>query len=242
MVNSTHETLRGSRIIQQAFVDTGTPPMTHGTSIASLLVGEFREFQGLLPGATLYSAAVFTQHHSGSIKARADSLAAALNWLVKQQVPAINMNLVGSPNALLQVAVRKTLEQGHAIIAAVGNDGPAAPLLYPAAYPGVIAVTAVDTNQHIYRRANRGQHVDFSAPGVKVRAADPRGGYGTFSGTSYAAPVVSALLARRLKVPDVTHQQHVIAQLQQQATDMGASGRDPVFGYGLISGAQHVTQ
>ncbi len=240
-VDTAHETLRGRRIIQQSFVDGDNPPMAHGTSIASLLVGKSGDFQGLLPGATLYSAVVFSQHLSGSVKASADSLAAALNWLVKQRVSVINMSLAGPPNALLQVAVRETLQRGHAVIAAVGNDGPAAPPLYPAAYAGVIAVTAVDNQQRIYRRANRGRHVDFAAPGVKIRAADPRGGYATFSGTSYAAPVVSALLAQRLETPDLARQRQVLAQLQQQAVDLGADGRDPVFGYGLIGEAQHAT-
>jgi len=240
-VDTAHETLRGSRIIHQIFVDADHLPMVHGTSIASLLVGEADDFRGMLPGATLYSAAVFTQSLSGGVKASADSLASALNWLVKQQVAVINMSLAGPSNVLLQVAVRKTLERGHTIVSAVGNDGPAAPPLYPAAYPGVIAITAVDANRYVYRRANRGKHVDFSAIGVNVRAADQRGGYGTFSGTSYAAPVISALLAARLGTPDVTRQQHVFAQLQQQAMDMGAVGRDPVFGYGLLGEAQYVS-
>jgi len=240
-VDTAHETLRGSRIIHQIFVDADHLPMVHGTSIASLLVGEADDFRGMLPGATLYSAAVFTQSLSGGVKASADSLASALNWLVKQQVAVINMSLAGPSNVLLQVAVRKTLERGHTIVSAVGNDGPAAPPLYPAAYPGVIAITAVDANRYVYRRANRGKHVDFSAIGVNVRAADQRGGYGTFSGTSYAAPVISALLAARLGTPDVTRQQDVFAQLKQQAMDMGTVGRDPVFGYGLLGEAQYVS-
>jgi len=241
-VDTKHEALRDSHIVRQRFVDSDTLPMAHGTSIASLLVGNSTALHGLLPDATLYSAAVFTQSFSRNIQASADSLAAALNWLVKEHVPVINMSLAGPPNVLLQITIRKTLEKGHAIVAAVGNDGPAAPPLYPAAYPGVIAVTAVDARRHVYRRANRGKYVDFSAPGVKVLAADQRGGYGTFSGTSYAAPVISALLARQLRAPDRMRQQHAFAQLQQQTIDIGSAGRDPVFGYGLLGEALYAKQ
>jgi len=234
-VDVAHQALRNSRVISQRFVDDKRLPMVHGTSIASLLVGESNDFQGLLPGAQLYSAAVFTQYSEGQVSASADSLAAALNWLVKEEVAVINMSLAGPPNALLEMAVGKSLGLGHMIVAAVGNDGPAAPPLYPAAYPGVVAVTAVDAKQRIYRRANRGDYVDFSAAGVNVRAADQGNSMSLFSGTSYAVPVVSAILARRLLAADTVQQQALLAQLRQQAADIGVAGRDSVFGYGLLS-------
>ncbi|MBK6454031.1 MAG: hypothetical protein IPF84_16605 [Proteobacteria bacterium] len=63
---------------------------------------------------------------------------------MQQSVPVINVSLVGPPNVLLQRAIQMALARGHLIVAAVGNDGPSAPPLYPAAYPGVVAVTAVD--------------------------------------------------------------------------------------------------
>jgi len=238
-VATEHRALRNSDVISRRFVDGSALPMVHGTSIASLLVGESKDFQSLLPGATLYSAAVFDRHSSGRISASADSLAAALNWLVKEEVAVINMSLAGPPNVLLEMAVRKSLGLGHGVVAAVGNDGPAAPPLYPAAYPGVVAVTAVDAKQRVYRRANRGDYVDFSALGVNVRAADQQDRVGLFSGTSYAVPVVSAMLARRLIIPDVVQQQAALVQLQQQATDIGLGGRDSIFGYGLLSDSRH---
>ena len=117
------------------------------------------------------------------------------------------------------------------IVAAVGNAGPAAPPLFPAAYDGVAAVTAVDGEHQVYRRANRGDHVDFSAPGVDVLAATPGGGYATVSGTSFAAPFVTALIATReatqLSGVDVE------IELQREAMDLGREGFDPVYGYGL---------
>ena len=81
------------------------------------------------------------------------------------------------------------------MVAAVGNDGPAAPPQYPASYPGVIAVTGVDAKDRALREAGRAAHLDFAAPGADLAAALPGKGYTSVRGTSFAAPLVSARLA-----------------------------------------------
>src|SRR3546814_15328799 len=80
-------------------------------------------------------------------------------------VPVINVSLVGPPNLLVRTAVTAVQRRGLIVVAAVGNDGPAAAPLYPAAYPGVVAVTGVDSNNRVLSEAGRGPHVDFAAPG-----------------------------------------------------------------------------
>ena len=80
-------------------------------------------------------------------------------------------------------------------MAAVGNDGPAAPPQYPASYPGVIAVTGVDSGDRALREAGRATHLDFAAPGADLVAALPGKGFTPVRGTSFAAPFVAARLA-----------------------------------------------
>src|SRR5207248_11432234 len=106
------------------------------------------------------------------------------------RTPVINISLVGPPNAVLAAAVKAAIGRGLLLVAPVGNDGPAAPPLYPAAYPGVVAVTGVDGRRRVLPEAGRAGHVDFAAPG-EVSAAAPGGGYANARGTSFAAPIVA---------------------------------------------------
>ena len=162
------------------------------------------------------------------------NLVRALNWLVEQKVIVINMSLAGPDNKILALAIQKTIQSGIAITAAAGNEGPAAPPAYPAAYPDVIAVTAVDNAQKIYRWANRGAYIDFAAIGVGVLTARSTGGLGKETGTSMAAPKVTAAVAC---IANGTQQPlpAMLEALKQHVIDLGAPGRDPVFGDGLLN-------
>jgi subtilisin family serine protease len=131
--------------------------------------------------------------------------------------------------------VAALVKRGHLLVAAVGNDGPAAPPLYPASYPGVIGVTAVDARRRILPEAGRGAQVAFAAPGADMVAADMAGGYTAVRGTSFAAPLVAGLLATRLRSPDRKAAQRAVAELAATALDLGEPGRDPVYGYGLVA-------
>jgi subtilisin family serine protease len=128
-------------------------------------------------------------------------VARALNWLAGQGIAVTNISLTGPPNALLAAAVKGFVAGGHVLVAAVGNDGPAAPPNYPAAYPGVISVTSVDAAHHLEVDANRADS-RFAALGVNVRAAHMPRGFAEFTGTSYAAPAVTARFALLLQSPD----------------------------------------
>lgn len=204
------------------------PPGAHGTAVASLLVGRDGRFRGALPGATLYAADV--QCGDGAVDALADALA----WMAKERVPVVNVSLVGPANRTLELVVRALAARGHVIVAAVGNDGPAAPPLYPAAYPQVVGVTGVDNRRRVLPEALQGPQVVFAAPGDVAVASAGRTGYGAARGTSFAVPVVAALIAATLREPDPAAAAHGVEQLVLQATDLGAPGRDMVFGHGLV--------
>ncbi|MEL6279490.1 MAG: S8 family serine peptidase, partial [Pseudomonadota bacterium] len=142
------------------------------------------------------------------------------------------MSLEGPANAALEIGVR-ALARRSAVVAAAGNGGPNASPSYPAAYPEVIAVSAVDQRLRPYRLGTRGAYVELAAPGVDIRSAGPDGGTERWSGTSFAAPFVAAALLRSLRETggDAAAARTLLAQ---DARDIGARGRDPIFGYGLL--------
>lgn len=222
-VDATHPALSGVTLQQRGFV--GAPRAApHGTAVASLLVGRSRGFHAAAPGASLYAADVYGGAASGG---SATAVAAALSWLSGQNVRVVNISLVGPRNALIEAAVRRARERGMTVVAAVGNDGPAAPPLYPASYPGVVGVTAVNARNRVLPEAARGPQVDFAAPGADMAAAGGRG-WVTVRGASFAAPLVAGLLARRGGDP---------AALNAEAVDAGATGADPVYGRGIVGAA-----
>lgn len=211
-------------------------PNVHGTGVASLLVGRAPGFAGAAPEATLYAADVYCGQPTGGAAAL---LIEALGWMARERVPVINISLVGPANRTLEHAVRTLIARGHVIVAAVGNEGPAAPPLYPAAYPGVIGVTAVDARQNVLPEALRGPQVVFAAPGVDMAtAASGTRGYARARGTSFAAPLVAGLLANAAgnmaASIEPSAAQRAIDELIHRAIDLGPPGRDDIFGFGLL--------
>lgn len=219
-VDARHPAFAGANIVQRGFAGTARPA-DHGTAVASLMMGQAGAFRGAAPGADLRVADVYGGAATGG---SSTALAQALAWLVRDGARVINVSLVGPRNPLVERAVTQARARGIQIVAAVGNDGPAAPPLYPAAYPGVIAVAPVDRRDRILPEAGRGPHVDFAAPGSDMAAAATNGRWVTVRGASFAAPLVAGLLARGAS-PET---------LGRQARDLGAPGADPIYGRGLV--------
>jgi hypothetical protein len=210
----------------------------HGTAVASLLAGRDGRFRGAAPQAALYAADIYC---GDAANGSADAVLRALAWLAGQQVPVINLSIVGPPNRLLERAVATLVQRGHLLVAAVGNDGPAAPPLYPAAYHGVVGVTGVTPQGRVLPEALQGPQVAFAAPGSAVAAAAAGGdGYRVVRGTSFAAPFVAGLLAQRLARPDAQAAAAAQAALAHEAVDLGVPGRDPVYGEGWVARALRV--
>ena len=119
------------------------------------------------------------------------------------------------------------------LVAAAGNNGPKAPYGYPAAYHGVIAVTATDERDQLMAQANRGPYVFVSAPGVNM-LAPVGGGADLVTGTSFAAAIVSGAIANLIHAAPERSADWIEAALSSTAKDLGDAGRDSDFGYGLL--------
>lgn len=229
-VEALHPALRSATVHAHGCNGTVVPSV-HGTAVASRLLKGLEQPTGRSAPVDLFVADVYCGLPAGG---SVDSLVEALAWLVKEQVPVINLSVVGPPNLLLQRAVEVAAVRGYLLVAAVGNDGPAAPPLYPAAYPQVIAVTGVDGANKVLVEAGRRGHVDFAAPGADIVAASLPAGFTQVRGTSYAAPIVAGLLAQRLDRPGQPWAERAVDEVAATALDLGARGVDPVYGNGCV--------
>lgn len=235
-VETNHPALADTKIDQRGFAGAARAS-EHGTAVASLLVGRGPGLAASAVGARLYAADVYGATPTGG---NARSILAAMSWFAALHVGVINVSLVGPDDAVIRAGVNALIARGVIVVAPVGNDGPAAPPLYPASYAGVVAVTAVDRRGRVLPEAGRARHVDFAAPG-EVRAA-VTGGYGPVRGTSFAAPVVAGLLAHYLPVADPADARDAVARLGRSAIDLGPSGGGRLRVLGLTPRAGATTR
>lgn len=216
-VDAAHPALAGLQVRHHG-CEGRAVPQAHGTAVAVRLAGGHR--------GELFAADLWCGEGPGRATL---GLVQALAWMSRERVPVVNISLVGPANPVLARAVRAMQARGHVLVAAVGNDGPAAPPLYPAAYEGVIGVAAVDARHRLLPESGSGAHVDFVAPGVVP------GGRRPLRGTSFAAPVVARSLAGLLREPAPEAALRAVDQLERQARDLGRPGPDPRYGRGLIA-------
>lgn len=173
-------------------------PAVHGTLMAGV-VGAARDngigIAGIAPGARVVAVPVCAASAGGGPDACAlyDVLRGIdAAWEAGAQV--FNLSLVGPSNPLLERAVARAERLGAVVVAAAGNEGSETPR-YPAAYPSVVGVGAVDADGERYARSNRGLSTDVWAPGVEILSTQPPDGYAFGDGTSLAAAHVSGAVA-----------------------------------------------
>lgn len=233
-VDTSNPALRGVSVKSTSvlFPRDRTGSVDHATGIVALISGWGTDIlpQGISPGAEIFSVVAFARNGGRSV-ARLESIALGLNWMVENNVDIVNMSLAGPKNDSLEDIVKTVARKGLIMVAATGNGGRTA-VAYPASDPNVIAITAVDANERLYKHANGGPEVDFSAPGVDLLL--PRGRGTTFaSGTSYAAAFATAIIAQEVARSGLRKQQ-LLNTLRQRSRDLGHPGRDSRFGWGLI--------
>ena len=222
-VDTRYPGLRAAVQDSRSFMAGGAAmPSAHGTAVADILARQ---------NVRVLAANAFGLDANGAGAASTAALITSLDWLVGHGARVINLSLTGPRDAALADAIRRAQARGCVIVAAAGNNGPAAPPAYPAAFPGVIAVTAIDRLDNVYRSANQGSYIAFSALGVDVETAEPPGRTRRSSGTSFAAPLVAASVAR---LDTGAGPQAAMALLQARARHLGEAGRNPVYGYGAI--------
>jgi hypothetical protein len=224
--------LPGASIVTRNLAEGAPAADAHGAAVVELLAGH-----GRLRDAQDFYAAVVGTVPDADPAAGVDAIMRAIDWLHGSGVRLVNVSLAGPYNKILDRGLAAAADRGMVIVAAVGNDGPNAPPRYPSAFGFVIAVTAVDADLAAYARAPRGSYVDFAAPGVDVFV--PLASSGQYmTGTSIAAPFVTAVIASSAEAASLDSVATVRATLARDAIDLGAAGNDDTFGAGLARTSQ----
>ena len=160
------------------------------------------------------------------------ALERAMDWSEAQGARIFNMSFAGPRDRLVERVLDRAHDNGVVHVAAAGNGGPEASPAYPAAYKSVIAITALDHKDRLYRHANRGDYLTVAAPGVDVLVPSLKQGYRYSSGTSLAAAHISGLIALLLERHPEASADAVRDTLIATAHDLGPEGFDIQFGAG----------
>jgi len=205
----------------------------HGTAVAGIVSGR-GTVRGVAPQSRVLAVRAFYATGTGKqVETSSSVLLRAIEWSVTNGANILNMSFVGSRDPAVHLVLRAAHERGVVLIAAAGNGGSKAPPAYPAAYPEVVAVTAVDQTDRRYVHANRGSYIAVSAPGVDILAPTNGGSHAFLSGTSAAAHV-SGVVALLLERNPRLGPRGVLKSLTEQAVDLGPPGRDEDFGAGRV--------
>jgi len=207
-------------------------PHGHGTFVAGIIAANPNQIgiRGLSDNAEIVPVRVIDGNGIGTY----EDVAKGIIYAVDHGAKVINLSLGGyASSLLLEGAVDYALENGCILVASGGNDG-LKMAVYPAAYPGVIGVGAIGRNGDLLGLSNRGKHIGVVAPGENILSTGLMGQYAYATGTSVAAPMVSALAAMLFSERADLSSTAIHRLILQSAKDLGPKGRDKSYGNGLI--------
>ena len=220
----------------------------HGTHVAGIIAAIDNEIGviGVGPKIDLYAVKVLDRNGSGYLS----DVIEGLDWAIQNGMQVVNMSL-GTPTyiASFEDAVKKVNAAGITQVAAAGNNGPDDnTVTYPAKFAEVIAVTATNDTDTIASWSSRGSEVDLAAPGVSIYSTYKGSTYKTLDGTSMASPHVAGTAALVLTqttkcdsdLNGICSPAEVQQRLEATAEDLGAVGRDDLYGSGLVDAEKAV--
>ncbi|MBS4195749.1 S8 family peptidase [Lederbergia citri] len=210
----------------------------HGTHVSGIIATQPGihsvagvDVVGVAPDANLFAVKVLDHSGEGNLQ----DILEGLDWAIANQMDIINMSLQAKEaSQLFQDMIDMAYRSGIIVVASSGNDGNPSTVKYPAKYDSVIAVSSVNDSFTISSFASTGTEVEFSAPGEEIISTYINGNYAMMSGTSQAAPHVSGILAvLKQKYPTLSNNE-LREVLQQYVIDLGPSGKDSYYGYGMV--------
>jgi membrane-anchored mycosin MYCP len=226
--------------------------VSHGTGVASIIAADQATgvgFQGVAPGARILPVRVSEREAGQNGQAELidpQILAKGIRYAVDQGARVINLSMSGDQDqAPVRAAVAYAVAKDVVVVAAVGNrqsDVPGVLPSYPAQYPGVLGVGAIDSSGARLSASQFGPYVDLVAPGGSVLAAARRTGHAYSDGTSFAAPFVAGSAALvRAAYPKLTAAQ-VVQRLKATATPARGGADSQQYGAGIVDPYRAVTE
>ena len=217
----------------------------HGTAVASIVGSEAAGVEGICPQAVLIPLVYCAADYLGRTE---NTDAAMVGEMIREAVDTFHCDIINISSASttddssLREAVEYALEQGVIVITCAGNANLTAPdaIYYPGAYDGVICVGSVNAERQVSDFSQRGEDIDFVAPGEELPAAAMEGERTSVTGTSYAAAYVTGIVAGILtEQPDLRERSEnlsatVLEQLKQRAEDICEPGWDEDSGWGAL--------
>jgi len=232
-VDASHPDLAGAITASFEAAAENEQPHPHGTGMAGAIAAH-RNMLGTAPRAGLLTVRAFSST-ANSAQGTTFNILKGLDWAADEGARVVNMSFAGPLDPRLREALQKAYNKGIVLVAAAGNAGANSPPLYPAADPGVIAVTATDNHDALFPGANRGNYIAVAAPGVDVFAPAPEGTYQLTTGTSVAAAEVSGVAALLIERNPALTPAAVRKILMDTAKRLGPKSRDRDFGAGLVN-------
>jgi type VII secretion-associated serine protease mycosin len=263
-VNPDVSDLTGSVITGPDYTGVTTPPSSpdwgvHGTWMASLIVGHGDDgggsgIIGIAPDARVLSIRVipdradphYDQYEHEQENRIQQSLANGINYAVTHGAKVISMSIgYSEPSATVRSALQQAYDHGVVVVASAGNSGDQsgsgddgeAPVSFPANYPGVISVGAVDSTGAVAAFSSDNVSVQVAAPGVSVPAQGRDGEYWWVSGTSPACALVAGVAALIKSMYPGLAPERVVSALTSTTTDRPAGGYDSELGFGVVDAA-----
>ena len=229
-VDASHPELANS--IADSFDALGSKegPHVHGTGIAGAIAAHAK-LMGSAPEVRILAIRAFGATSSGA-ESTSYVILKGLDYAALHGAQIVNMSFAGPKDPLIERGVAATAAKGIVLVAAAGNAGAKSLPLYPAANPNVIAVSGTDAKEKLFTASNRGGHIALAAPGADIFLPAPDGKYQITSGTSFSAAFVSGIAALLLERNPALRPNEVRAILTATARDLGAPGRDDLFGAG----------
>lgn len=233
-VDATHPDLAGSvspgmDLTSEGPGDGQTDKDGHGTKMASLIAAHGR-VRGVAPKAKILPVRAGTRYGAG-----ASQVSVGVRWAIAHGAKVISMSLGGDDDPLERQEIQAALTADVVVVAGVGNRPDDSTVRFPAAYPGVVAVAAIDKTGGHAPISVTGPQVLIAAPGADVSGAYRDGKYEVGTGTSDATAITAGAVALiRARFPQLKAAD-VVKRLTATATDKGSPGRDPEYGYGVIN-------
>lgn len=262
-IDGDHPDLAGNVLEGKDMVGFGAkkgdrPWARHGTAMAGIIAGHGHGagrgdgVLGIAPEAKILPIRVILEdgdpHRSKARNTRGNALADGIRWATDHGADVINLSLgddskSAHPEPAEDAAVQYALKKGAVVVASAGNGGERGDhISYPAAYPGVIAATAVDERGDRASFSTRRWYATVSAPGKEIVIADPDREYYEGWGTSAASAFVSGAVALiRAAHPGLTPPQ-IKQLLEDTARDVPSGGRDDSRGFGFIDPAAAIAE